>query len=95
VIRSDRQLVQNRLEVLRRCKRELDAQVALVEGKLSEERQRYESLAERWQTAAPDSILTTEDRETARAVRRRAFARGFTVGLTLTSLVGLLAILAR
>jgi hypothetical protein len=93
VFRSNQKILENRLEVLRREKRNLDKRITAIEAKVLDEKQRYDSLASHWQSIGPAAVLTDEDRERARLISYRSFWRGLTFGAALPLAVGLVLLL--
>jgi predicted nuclease with TOPRIM domain len=93
LFRSTRQILENRLEVLRREKHHLDRKITVTEAKVVDEKQRYDSLASHWQSIGPAAVLTDAEREAARRIGYLAFWRGLAVGGALPVAVGLLLLL--
>jgi hypothetical protein len=94
MVRSERHILENHLEILATEKRALRAKIAETEARLVEARQLYDSLASHWQSIGPAAVLTDADRRVARHQRFRSFWRGVAFGAALPMSVGLLLLLA-
>lgn len=88
MIRNQRQLVENRLEVLAQEKRSLDQRLAVTRRELAESKQRYEDLARYWQSVGADALLSDEDRALERRARFRSLYRGFALGTAVPLALG-------
>jgi hypothetical protein len=95
MLRTSRQILDNRLEVLRTRKRDLEAQLQDAESALVVAKGRYDSLAHHWQSAGRESALSYEDRQAARRHLRSTWSRSFIFGFALPLTFALLALLAR
>jgi hypothetical protein len=93
MLRSERHILENHLEVLAHEKRALRARIAETESRLAEARQLYDALASHWQSIGPAAVLTDADRSVARRQRLRSFWRGMAFGAALPLSLALLSAL--
>jgi hypothetical protein len=94
MVRSPHHILENRLEVLQGQKRQLDAGIAAAHARLTMAKDRYEALAQQWQSSGPAVVMTDDDWSAARRARKRAFCRGLIIGVALPLSVRLLLALA-
>jgi chromosome segregation ATPase len=95
MLRTSREILDNRLEVLRSRKRALEAQLQDAESALVSAKDRYDSLAHHWQSAGRESALSFEDRQAASRRIRSNWSKSFIFGFALPLTFALLALLAR
>jgi hypothetical protein len=94
VVRSPHHILQNRLEVLQGQKRKLDARIAAAETRLALAKDRYDALAQQWQSSGPAVVMTDDDWRAERQARKKAFVGGLVFGIALPLSVKLLLVLA-
>jgi chromosome segregation ATPase len=95
MLRASRQILDNRLEVLRSRRRDLEAQLQEAESALVSAKGRYDSLAHHWRSAGRESALSYEDRQATQRRIRSAWSKSFIFGFALPLTFGVLALLVR